>query len=127
MNIKKTFSNIDQERFDECLVREQEDEIMEAATSEKGALTWKQLENASASMAVRSETVIVTRIASSLVIPTALLNRELYEIENRHGMQINIVNQVADKYSVVKVTPDSIDLALENVSRYLYDLCGSQC
>ncbi|KAL3509858.1 hypothetical protein ACH5RR_029259 [Cinchona calisaya] len=44
-NVKKMFSDADQDLLDECFVRVQEDELKEAAAFEKQALTWKKVED----------------------------------------------------------------------------------
>ncbi|XP_010244149.1 PREDICTED: serine/threonine protein phosphatase 2A 59 kDa regulatory subunit B' gamma isoform-like [Nelumbo nucifera] len=73
LNVRKIFSDADQELFEECLVRFQEDEAKEKETREKRECTWKRLEDVAASKAVSNEAVLVSRFASSLA-PSAGTN-----------------------------------------------------
>ncbi|KAM1411602.1 serine/threonine protein phosphatase 2A 59 kDa regulatory subunit B' gamma isoform-like [Malus sylvestris] len=70
LNVKKIFSDVDQELFDECLVGFQEDESKEKETQEKRESTWKRLEDVAASKALGNEAVLVSRFASSVAIAT---------------------------------------------------------
>lgn len=71
LNVRKMFSDADQELFEECLVRFQEDEIKEKERQEKQKLMWKRLEDVAASKnAVSNEAVLVSRFASSVAIAT---------------------------------------------------------
>lgn len=70
MNVQKIFSDADQELFDECLARYQEDEAKEKETQEKRELTWKRLEDVAALKAVSHEAVLVSRFGSSVAIAT---------------------------------------------------------
>lgn len=70
MNVQKIFSDADQELFDECLARYQEDEAKEKETQEKRELTWKRLEYVAALKAVSHEAVLVSRFGSSVAIAT---------------------------------------------------------
>ncbi|KAJ4835338.1 hypothetical protein Tsubulata_044467 [Turnera subulata] len=70
LNVRKIFSDADQELFDECLARYQEDEAKEKETQEKRELTWKRLEDVAASKAVSNEAVLVSRFGSSVAIAT---------------------------------------------------------
>ncbi|XP_065876158.1 serine/threonine protein phosphatase 2A 59 kDa regulatory subunit B' gamma isoform-like [Euphorbia lathyris] len=68
LNVRKIFSDADQELFDECLAKFQEDEIKERELQEKRELTWKRLEDVAASKAVSNEAVLVSKFASSVAI-----------------------------------------------------------
>lgn len=70
LNVRKIFSDADQELFDECLVRFQEDEVKQRETQEKQDLIWKRLEDMAASKAVTNEAVLVSRFVSSVAIAT---------------------------------------------------------
>ncbi|KAF9587551.1 hypothetical protein IFM89_004009 [Coptis chinensis] len=66
LNVRKIFSDADQELFEECLIRYQEDEAKEKETRDKRETTWKRLEDIAASKAVSNEGVLVSRLISSL-------------------------------------------------------------
>ncbi|KAJ9170042.1 hypothetical protein P3X46_018178 [Hevea brasiliensis] len=70
LNVRKIFSDADQELFDECLVKFQEDEVKERETQERRESTWKRLEDVAASKAISNEAVLVSRFASSVAITT---------------------------------------------------------
>ncbi|KAJ4824132.1 hypothetical protein Tsubulata_034899 [Turnera subulata] len=70
LNVRKIFSDADQELFDECLASYQEDEAKEKETQEKRELTWNRLEDVAASKAVSNEAVLVSRFGSSVAIAT---------------------------------------------------------
>ncbi|WCJ37512.1 Serine/threonine protein phosphatase 2A 59 kDa regulatory subunit B' gamma isoform [Euphorbia peplus] len=71
LNVRKIFSDADQELFDECLAKYQEDEIKERELQEKRDLTWKRLEDLATSKAVSNEAVLVSKFASSVAISSA--------------------------------------------------------
>ncbi|KAF8391593.1 hypothetical protein HHK36_023899 [Tetracentron sinense] len=71
LNVRKIFSDADQELFEECLIRFQEDEAKERETREKRELIWKRLEDVAASKAVSNEAVLVSRFVSSLAIASS--------------------------------------------------------
>ncbi|KAJ6319528.1 hypothetical protein OIU78_015031 [Salix suchowensis] len=66
----KIFSDADQDLFDECLVKFEEDEVKQMETREKRELTWKRLEDLATSKAVSNEAVLVTSSVSSISIAT---------------------------------------------------------
>ncbi|EEF37048.1 serine/threonine protein phosphatase 2A 59 kDa regulatory subunit B' gamma isoform [Ricinus communis] len=68
LNVRKIFSDADQELFDECLVKFQEDEIKEREVQEKRESKWKRLEDVAASKAISNEAVLVSRFVSSVAI-----------------------------------------------------------
>eukprot|EP00262_Sarcandra_glabra_P006754 TRINITY_DN1927_c0_g4_i1.p1 TRINITY_DN1927_c0_g4~~TRINITY_DN1927_c0_g4_i1.p1 ORF type:complete len:550 (-),score=79.31 TRINITY_DN1927_c0_g4_i1:143-1792(-) len=68
LNVRKIFSDSDQELFDECLHRYQEDEANEREIQEKRELNWKRLEEIAASKVVSNEAVLVSRFATSLAM-----------------------------------------------------------
>ena len=70
LNVRKIFSDADQELFDECLVKFEEDEVKQMETREKRELTWKRLEDLATSKAVSNEAVLVSSSVSSIVIAT---------------------------------------------------------
>lgn len=71
LNVRKIFSDVDQELFDECLATFQEDETKEKETQVKRESTWKRLEDVAASKALNNEAGLVSRFASSIAIPTS--------------------------------------------------------
>ncbi|KAK9924492.1 hypothetical protein M0R45_032858 [Rubus argutus] len=71
LNVRKIFSDVDQELFDECLATFQEDETKEKETQEKRESTWKRLEDVAASKALNNEAGLVSRFASSIAILTS--------------------------------------------------------
>ncbi|KAF2292294.1 hypothetical protein GH714_018672 [Hevea brasiliensis] len=70
LNVRKIFSDADQELFDECLVKFQEDEVKEREIQERRESTWKRLEDVAASKAISNEAVLVSRFASFVAITT---------------------------------------------------------
>ncbi|KAJ6973313.1 hypothetical protein D5086_026846 [Populus alba] len=70
LNVRKIFSDADQELFDECLVKFEEDEVKQMETREKRELTWKRLEDLATSKAVSNEAVLVSSSVSSIAIAT---------------------------------------------------------
>ncbi|KAI5565620.1 hypothetical protein BDE02_14G134600 [Populus trichocarpa] len=70
LNVRKIFSDADQELFDECLVKFEEDEVKQMETREKRELTWKRLEDLATSKAVSNEAVLVPSSVSSIAIAT---------------------------------------------------------
>lgn len=58
----------DQELFNECLLKFEQDDTKEKAAQEKRELTWKRLEEVAATRAISNEAVLVSRIVSSLRI-----------------------------------------------------------
>ncbi|KAF2284897.1 hypothetical protein GH714_032153 [Hevea brasiliensis] len=68
LNVRKIFSDADQELFDDCLVKFQEDEVKEREMQEKRESIWKRLEDVAASKAVSNEAVLVSRFASAVAI-----------------------------------------------------------
>ncbi|KAJ9176871.1 hypothetical protein P3X46_012139 [Hevea brasiliensis] len=68
LNVRKIFSDADQELFDDCLVKFQEDEVKEREIQEKRESIWKRLEDVAASKAVSNEAVLVSRFASAVAI-----------------------------------------------------------
>lgn len=76
LNVRKTFSDTDQELFDECLETFQEDEIKEKEAQQKRESTWKRLEDVAASKAVVSnEAVLVSKFASTVALATSKKSR----------------------------------------------------
>uniref|UniRef100_A0A6N2N0U1 Serine/threonine protein phosphatase 2A regulatory subunit n=1 Tax=Salix viminalis TaxID=40686 RepID=A0A6N2N0U1_SALVM len=65
LNVKKIFSDADQELFDEFLVKFEEDEVKQMETREKRELTWKRLEDVANSKVVSNEAVLVSKFISS--------------------------------------------------------------
>ncbi|KAJ6686868.1 SERINE/THREONINE PROTEIN PHOSPHATASE 2A PP2A REGULATORY SUBUNIT B [Salix purpurea] len=65
LNVKKIFSDADQELYDEFLVKFEEDEVKQMETREKRELTWKRLEDAANSKVVSNEAVLVSKFISS--------------------------------------------------------------
>lgn len=62
LNVRKLFSDIDPELFEECLKKFQEDEAQENEINSKREATWKRLEEIAALKAAASnEPVLVTR------------------------------------------------------------------
>lgn len=68
LNVRKMFSDADQELFDECLKNFQEDVIKKREKQEKRESAWKHLEDVAASKAVSNEAVLVSRFVSSVAI-----------------------------------------------------------
>ncbi|KAI8551987.1 hypothetical protein RHMOL_Rhmol06G0230200 [Rhododendron molle] len=76
LNVRKIFSDTDQELFDECLETFQEDEIKEKEAQQKRESTWKRLEDVAASKAVVSnEAVLVSKFASTVALATSKKSR----------------------------------------------------
>lgn len=71
LNVRKIFSDADQALFDECLEKFKEDEIKDEERQERRELTWKCLEDVAASNLVSNEAVLVSRLASSVVIDSS--------------------------------------------------------
>ncbi|XP_073148935.1 serine/threonine protein phosphatase 2A 59 kDa regulatory subunit B' eta isoform-like [Henckelia pumila] len=59
LNVRKLFSDVDPELFDECLLKFQEDEAREEDTKLKRVVVWKRLEDISAVKASANEAVLV--------------------------------------------------------------------
>ncbi|EFJ28034.1 hypothetical protein SELMODRAFT_171686 [Selaginella moellendorffii] len=64
-NVRKMFSEMDPELFQECQRKFQEDEEKSKGIEEKREITWKRLEAAAATKAVSSEAVLVMGMAPS--------------------------------------------------------------
>lgn len=60
LNVRKIFSDIDSELFDECLLKFQEDEAQEKEIKSKREATWKRLEEIAAMKASSNEPVLVS-------------------------------------------------------------------
>lgn len=71
LNVRKIFSDADQALFEECLLKFQEDEVMEKELQAKREATWKRLEDVAASKAVSNEAVLVSRFVSSVAIASS--------------------------------------------------------
>lgn len=59
LNVRKIFSDVDPELFEECLLKFQEDEAQEEETKLKREATWKRLEEIAAMKASSNEPVLV--------------------------------------------------------------------
>ncbi|KAK9117454.1 hypothetical protein Sjap_016401 [Stephania japonica] len=59
LNVRKIFSDLDPELFEECLVKFQEDEANENENKAKREAVWKRLEEIAASKATSNEAVLV--------------------------------------------------------------------
>ncbi|KAL0424231.1 UNVERIFIED_CONTAM: Serine/threonine protein phosphatase 2A regulatory subunit B' eta isoform [Sesamum radiatum] len=59
LNVRKIFSDVDPELFEECLLKFQEDEAQEEETKMKREATWKRLEEIAAMKAASNEPVLV--------------------------------------------------------------------
>ncbi|GFY83082.1 protein phosphatase 2A regulatory B subunit family protein [Actinidia rufa] len=59
LNVRKIFSDIDPELFEECLLKFQEDEAREDEIKLKREATWKRLEEIAAMKAASNEAVLV--------------------------------------------------------------------
>ncbi|CAL9167645.1 unnamed protein product [Musa hybrid cultivar] len=68
LNVRKLLLDADQELFNECLLKFEQDDTKEKAAQEKRELTWKRLEEVAATRAISNEAVLVSRIVSSLRI-----------------------------------------------------------
>ncbi|PON95271.1 Protein phosphatase [Trema orientale] len=60
LNVRKIFSDVDPELFEECLLKFQEDEAQEKEVSSKRESTWKRLEEIAAKKAASNEPVLVS-------------------------------------------------------------------
>ncbi|KAJ8749856.1 hypothetical protein K2173_013771 [Erythroxylum novogranatense] len=60
VNVRKIFSDVDPELFDECLLKYQEDETRENDIKSKREATWKRLEEIAAMKATSNEPVLVS-------------------------------------------------------------------
>lgn len=60
LNVRKIFSDLDPELFEECLLKFQEDEAKEQETRSKREVTWKRLEEIAASKSTSNEAVLVS-------------------------------------------------------------------
>ncbi|XP_044502813.1 serine/threonine protein phosphatase 2A 57 kDa regulatory subunit B' theta isoform-like [Mangifera indica] len=60
INVRKIFSDIDPELFEECLVKFQEDEAQEEEMKSKREATWKRLEEIAAMKASSNEPVLIS-------------------------------------------------------------------
>ncbi|KAL8475313.1 hypothetical protein ACS0TY_028114 [Phlomoides rotata] len=65
LNIRKIFSDVDPELFEDCLLKFQEDEAHEEETKMKREATWKRLEEIAAMKAATTEPVLVPHRTSS--------------------------------------------------------------
>lgn len=70
LNVRKLFLDADQELFEECSTKFQENKAKERELQDKRELIWKRLEEIAASKAVSNEAVLVSRVKSSLTIPS---------------------------------------------------------
>ncbi|KAK9272481.1 hypothetical protein L1049_002854 [Liquidambar formosana] len=61
LNVRKIFSEVDPELFEECLLKFQEDEAQEEEIKSKREATWKRLEEIAAMKATSNEPVLVHR------------------------------------------------------------------
>ncbi|PIN09094.1 Serine/threonine protein phosphatase 2A, regulatory subunit [Handroanthus impetiginosus] len=61
LNVRKIFSDVDPELFEECLLKFQEDEAREEETKMKREATWRRLEEIAAMKATSNEAVLVPR------------------------------------------------------------------
>lgn len=64
LNVRKLFSDADQELFEECSARFQENEAKERELQAKRELAWKRLEDIAASKAISNEAVLVSQKVS---------------------------------------------------------------
>lgn len=60
LNVRKIFSDIDLDLFEECLLKFQEDETREKEMKVKREVTWKRLEEIAAVKATTNEPVLVS-------------------------------------------------------------------
>lgn len=60
LNVRKIFSDVDPELFEECLLKFQEDEAQEKEINAKREMTWKRLEEIAAKKAASNEPVLVS-------------------------------------------------------------------
>ncbi|XP_068657026.1 serine/threonine protein phosphatase 2A 57 kDa regulatory subunit B' theta isoform-like [Aristolochia californica] len=61
LNVRKIFSDLDPELFEECLLKFQEDEMKEKEIESRREATWKRLEEIAASKVSSNEAVLVHR------------------------------------------------------------------
>lgn len=64
LNIRKIFSDLDPDLFEECLLKFQEDEAKERETVTKREATWKRLEEIATSKTATNEAVLLPHIIS---------------------------------------------------------------
>lgn len=60
LNVRKIFSDVDPELFEECLLKFQEDEAKEEEMKLKREATWKRLEEIAAMKAASNEPVLIS-------------------------------------------------------------------
>lgn len=73
MNVRKLFLDADQQLFEECLLRFQEESAREREVKDKREMTWKRLEDVAATnAAVSKEAVLVSRFATSINLSISL-------------------------------------------------------
>lgn len=60
LNVRKIFSDVDPELFEECLRKFEEDEAHEEEDKTKREMTWKRLEEIAAMKAASNEAVLVS-------------------------------------------------------------------
>lgn len=65
LNIRKNFSDVDPDLFEECLLKFQEDEAHQEETKMKREAKWKRLEEIAAMKAATTEPVLVPHRTSS--------------------------------------------------------------
>ncbi|KAK4392911.1 Serine/threonine protein phosphatase 2A regulatory subunit B' gamma isoform [Sesamum angolense] len=65
LNVRKIFSDVDPELFEECLLKFQEDEAREEETKMKREAAWKHLEQIATMKAASNEAVLVPNRTSS--------------------------------------------------------------
>ncbi|KAK6155256.1 hypothetical protein DH2020_009504 [Rehmannia glutinosa] len=70
LNVRKIFSDLDPELFEECLLKFQEDEAREEEIKMKREETWKCLEDIAAMKAASNEAVLVPRRISTTNTPS---------------------------------------------------------
>ncbi|XP_047314003.1 serine/threonine protein phosphatase 2A 57 kDa regulatory subunit B' theta isoform-like [Impatiens glandulifera] len=70
LNVRKIFSDMDPELFEDCLVRYQEDEAKEGETKLKREAIWKRLEDVAAMKAANNEPVLVTTRRINAPVPS---------------------------------------------------------
>ncbi|KAF3783613.1 B'GAMMA Serine/threonine protein phosphatase 2A regulatory subunit B' gamma isoform [Nymphaea thermarum] len=66
LNVRKIFSDVDHELFEECLIKFQEDESKEKEIQQKRLSTWVRLEEVAASKAISNEAVLVPRFSMNI-------------------------------------------------------------
>lgn len=65
LNVRKIFSDVDPELFEECLQKFQEDEEKAEDMKKKHEATWKQLEDIAATKAATNEAVLLPYVLPS--------------------------------------------------------------